>query len=164
MPSGADSFWRHKKKHRLLAKCIFSGSFFDVSDPDPDWIRIKMGQIQWCGYGFFPIPDPGSASKNLSILPQKIVLSMIRIHSFYTSRIPDPGVKKTLDHGSGSAKVVRVSGLGIRIRTKAAQSSLLGWRHLLEPECPLVWFKKSLKKYQLSTVYGFLRKKISFVM
>ncbi len=61
----------------------------------------------------FSIPDPGSASKNLSILTQKLFLSSkkydpgcssrIRILIFYPSRIPDPGVKKAPDPGSGSA-------------------------------------------------------------
>ncbi len=67
---------------------------------------------------FFPsqiqgqkIPESGSASKNLSILTQKIVsklseyypvcLSGIRIPDpdldFFPSRIPDPGVKKSPD-------------------------------------------------------------------
>jgi hypothetical protein len=59
------------------------------------------------------IPYPGSASKNFSILTQKIVSklseydpgcsSRIRILILYPSRIPDPGVKKTPDPGSGSA-------------------------------------------------------------
>ncbi len=61
----------------------------------------------------FSIPDPGSASKNLSILTQKWFLtsrkydpscsSRIRILTFYPSRILDPGVKKAPDPGSRSA-------------------------------------------------------------
>jgi hypothetical protein len=63
------------------------------------------------------IPDPGSASKNLSILtPKKKTKkwfissrkyeydpgcsSRIRMLTFYPSRIPDPGVKKAPDPGS----------------------------------------------------------------
>jgi hypothetical protein len=52
----------------------------------------------------FSIPDPGSASKNLSMLTQNIVSkllkydpgcsSRIRILIFYPSRILNPGVKK----------------------------------------------------------------------
>jgi hypothetical protein len=54
------------------------------------------------GVGIFFIPDPGSASKNLSILTPKIVSSRkydpasssrIRILIFYPSRIPDPQPK-----------------------------------------------------------------------
>ena len=54
---------------------------------------------------------PGSASKNLSILPKKLSLSSrkydpgcsswIRILIFYPSWIPEPGVKKEPDVGSG---------------------------------------------------------------
>jgi hypothetical protein len=61
------------------------------------------------------IPDPGSASKNLCILtpkkPKKWLLSSrkydpscssrIRMLTFYPSRIPDPGLKKAPDPGSG---------------------------------------------------------------
>ncbi len=54
----------------------------------------------------FSIPDPESASKNLSILTPKNwkhdpgCSSRIRILIFYPSQIPDPGVKKALDPGS----------------------------------------------------------------
>jgi hypothetical protein len=66
----------------------------------------------------FSIPDPnflnpGSASKNLSILTYKLVSKLLEICfglfipdpdlTFYPSRIPDPGVKKAPDPGSGSA-------------------------------------------------------------
>jgi hypothetical protein len=65
----------------------------------------------------FSIPDPGSASKNLSILtPKKWFLSSrkydpgcssrIRMLTFYPSRNPDPGVKKAPDPGSGSATLI----------------------------------------------------------
>ncbi len=60
------------------------------------------------------IPDPGSSSKNLSILTPKkpktwflssrkydpVCSSRIRMQTFYPSRIPDPGVKKAPDPGS----------------------------------------------------------------
>ena len=62
------------------------------------------------------ITDPGSASKNLSILtPKKWFLTLenmirivhpgsrIQMLTFYPSWIPDPGVKKAPDPGSGSA-------------------------------------------------------------
>ncbi len=77
------------------------------------------------------IPDPGSkrfldlgsasASNNFSILTQKIVSKLSEILSvmfipdpdpgsgimvFYPSRIPNPGVKKAPDHGSGSATLI----------------------------------------------------------
>jgi hypothetical protein len=62
----------------------------------------------------FPISDPGFESENLSILTQKLFLSSrkydlgcsSRILIFYPSRIPDPGVKKTPDPGSGSATLI----------------------------------------------------------
>ena len=83
--------------------------------------------IQCCGSGiftdFFPsrirtvcIPDPGSASKNLSILTQKWFLSSRKYDLGCSSRItdpdadflpiPDPGVKKAPDPGSGSATLL----------------------------------------------------------
>ncbi len=82
------------------------------------------------GSDFFPsrirtvsIPDPGSSSKNLSILTpkksKKMVSKLKQIWSglfipdpdadFLPSRIPDPGVKKAPNPGSGSATLVRVS-------------------------------------------------------
>jgi hypothetical protein len=77
------------------------------------------------GSDFFPsrIPDanclyPGSASKNLWILTQKNCFWAlgnmipvvhpgfpIRILTLYPSRIPNPGVKKVPNPGSGSAKL-----------------------------------------------------------
>jgi hypothetical protein len=89
-------------------QCCGSGMFI----PDPR-SRIRL----------FPsrIPNPGSESKNLSILtpppPKKkndlkalenIIRvvhpgSRIRMLTFYPSRIPDPGDKKAPDPGSGSA-------------------------------------------------------------
>ncbi len=73
------------------------------------WIRNTASQIR-----IFFIQDLGSTSKNLSILTQKNVSfssrkydpgcsSRIRILIFYPSLIPDPGVKKAPDPGSGSA-------------------------------------------------------------
>jgi hypothetical protein len=49
-------------------------------------------------------PDPGSASKNLSILTQKIVSKLFPDPDpdFLTSWIPDPGGKKAPDSGSGT--------------------------------------------------------------
>ncbi len=63
----------------------------------------------------FSIPDPGSASKNLSILNQKLFLSSRKYDPDHSSRIrtgiqdpdflpiPDPEVKKAPDPGSRSA-------------------------------------------------------------
>ncbi len=47
--------------------------------------------------------------------------SRIRMLSFYLSRIPDPGVKKAPDPGSGSATLIRIivnSWIQIRIKVK----------------------------------------------
>jgi hypothetical protein len=64
------------------------------------------------------IPDPGSASKNLSTVfnPKKWFLSSREYDPGCSSRIPDPdadflpipdpGVKKAPDPGSGSATLV----------------------------------------------------------
>ncbi len=79
-------------------QCCGSGMF--IPDPGsefyPSLIRI------------FSIRDPGSASKNLSILNQKFVSKLSEIWSglfipdpdFYPSRIQDPGVKKAPVHRS----------------------------------------------------------------
>jgi hypothetical protein len=79
------------------------------------------------GSDFFPyririvsIPDPGSASKNLSILtPKNQFLSYRKYDPGCSSRIPDPdadflpipdpGVKKAPDPGSGSATLFKFS-------------------------------------------------------
>ncbi len=77
------------------------------------------------GSEFFPSktqgqkdPGFGPAAKNLSILTQKIVSKLSKIWSglfipdpdpdpdFYPSRIPDPGVKKAPNPGSGSATLL----------------------------------------------------------
>jgi hypothetical protein len=60
------------------------------------------------GFEFFSIPDSRSASKNLSILTQKLFLSPRKYDPGCSSRIlvlfflpiPDPGVKKAPDPGS----------------------------------------------------------------
>jgi hypothetical protein len=64
----------------------------------------------------FSIPDPGTTSKNSSILTQKIGSQLLEYDSGCSSRIPDPdpeflsipdpGVKKALDPGSGSATLL----------------------------------------------------------
>ncbi len=84
-------------------QCCGSGMFI----PDPTFFHLRS-RIR-----IVSIPDPGSASKNLSVLTQKngfytlknIIRvfhprSRIRILTFYPSRIPDPGVKKAPDPGS----------------------------------------------------------------
>jgi hypothetical protein len=79
----------------------------NFSIPDPTFIHP--------GYQIrnLSIPDPGSASKNLSILTQQIVSKLSKIWCglfipYPGSRflpIPDPGVKNAPDPGSGSATV-----------------------------------------------------------
>ncbi len=92
------------------------------------WIvRITVADPEYPGSEFFPylirilsIPDPRSASKNLSILTQKIVCKLSEIWSglFIPDPDPDflpipdpgtePGVKKALDPGSGPTTLVRI--------------------------------------------------------
>ncbi len=87
-----------------LFQCCESGMF--ITDPN------------------FPIPDPGSASKNLSILTQKIVSMRseiwsglfisdpdlgIRILIFHPYRIPDPGVKNAPDPGANIYNIILVT-------------------------------------------------------
>ncbi len=80
---------------------------------------VCISTHQCCGSGtfiqdrIFSIPDPGSTSKNLSILTQKMVSKFSVIWSglfipdfLHPFRIPDPGVKKAPDPGSGSATLV----------------------------------------------------------
>jgi hypothetical protein len=74
-----------------------------IPDPGSDFFLSPIRTVS--------IPDPGSASKNLSVLtPKKWLLSSRKYDpgcssripdpdaDFYASRIPDPGVKK----GTGS--------------------------------------------------------------
>jgi hypothetical protein len=114
----------------------FYGSFLPswirirIPNPDPDPLaRLNPDPIRIRNPAFFhpgsqigtvSIPGPGSAWKNLSILTPKETKkwflssrkydpgcsSRIRILTFYPSRIPDPGVKKAPDPGSGSATLV----------------------------------------------------------
>jgi hypothetical protein len=62
--------------------------------------------------------DSGSASKNLSILTHKIVVqalaTMIQDVIFYQFRIPDLGVKKAPDPGSGSATYPKYGEITVR--------------------------------------------------
>ncbi len=85
------------------------------ADPCRSWI-YNTGENQCCGSGMFiphpsRIPDPVSATKNLSILTQKIVSTLSEIWSELfipdpdpvdPSRIPDPGSRgqKAPDPGS----------------------------------------------------------------
>jgi hypothetical protein len=71
---------------------------YRVSDPDPDWIRIHMGQ-------------------------------RIRIRN----PDPDPGRPKLFPKNGKNHEFL------------CLKSSLLGWRLLLEPECPLLGFKKTYR-------------------
>ncbi len=84
---------------------LFNISFLCFSVADPGCLsRIRI----------FSIPDPGSASKNLSILSRKMVSKLSEIRSGFFipnpdpdfSPIPDPGVKKAPDPGSGSATLL----------------------------------------------------------
>jgi hypothetical protein len=77
-----------------------------VADPEinnPDHISESLAVLRirdvYPGSEFFSILDPGSTSKNLSIFAQEIVL--VREPDFLP--IPDPGIKKAPDPGSGSA-------------------------------------------------------------
>ncbi len=88
----------------IFTQCCGSGMF--IPDPGSDFFPSRIRTVS--------IPDPGSASKDLSILtpekPKKWFLSSrkydpgcssrIRMLTFYPSRIPDPGVKKAPDPGS----------------------------------------------------------------
>ncbi len=73
-----------------------------------------LSRIQDPGSRFKKILDPGSAFKNLSILTQKIVPKLSEIWTglfipdpeFDFLPIPDPGVKKAPDSGSGSATLL----------------------------------------------------------
>jgi hypothetical protein len=94
-------FMRIPNHNTGIKQCCGSGMFI----PDPDLTFFHPGSR----IRTLSIPDPGSASKNLSILyilTQKngfyAVENMIRV-VHRGSRIPDPGVKKTPDPGSGSA-------------------------------------------------------------
>jgi hypothetical protein len=85
-------------------QCCGSGMF--IPDPGSDFFPSRIQT--------FSIPDPGSSSKNLSILTPKNqkkwflsskiydpdCSSRIRMLTFYPSRIPDPGVKKAPNPGS----------------------------------------------------------------
>jgi hypothetical protein len=89
-----------------------------VSVADPGTL-IRMFSIPDLESEFFPsqIPDPGSASKNLSILTQKIGFyalgNMIRVVNpgsgscFFP--IPDPGVKKAPNSGSATLPYVSLT-------------------------------------------------------
>jgi hypothetical protein len=78
-------------------------------------VQVRESGTMRCGSGMFmPDPGSGSASKNLSIFNSKkrflssrkndvTCSSRIQIHIF---PIPDPGVKKAPDPGSGSSTLV----------------------------------------------------------
>jgi hypothetical protein len=78
------------------------------------------------------IPVSGPASKNLSILTQKLFLSSRKYDSGCSSRIripdleflpnPDPGVKKEPDPGSGTLKILRRCFLADLTQVKAVYS------------------------------------------
>ncbi len=83
-------------------------------------LRSRDVRDVYPGSEFFPsrirtssIPYPGSASKNLSIITQKIVSKLSEIWSglfipdtdpdfFYPFRMPDAGVKRAPDRGSAT--------------------------------------------------------------
>ncbi len=70
------------------------------------------------------IPDPGSSSKNLSILTpkkaKKWFLSSKKYDPGCSSRIPDPGVKKASNPGSR----IRIRNTGYRSTKRATSESL----------------------------------------
>jgi hypothetical protein len=91
----------HARAHRRHLQ----GINFSVADPgclpripDPTFCR-PGSRIRTVS-----IPDPGFASKNLSMGCSSG--SRIRMLTFYPSRIPEPGVKKAPDPGSGSATLI----------------------------------------------------------
>ncbi len=105
--AGVMSGMRTSYRRQYCGQCWKSGMFnswtwtFSVPDPRSELFpSLIPDQI-------FSIPDPGSASKNLSILTQKNVSKLseiwfrsssrirIGILIFYPSRIPSSGVKST---------------------------------------------------------------------
>ncbi len=85
------------------------------------WSEFFPSRIPDPGSKIFPDPGSGSAPQNSSILTQKSVCKVseiwskifipIRILIFFThsgSQIPDPGVKKAPDPGSGSATLLGI--------------------------------------------------------
>jgi hypothetical protein len=97
--------------------CCGSGIF--IPDPGSEFFHPVPGSLLDPGSKRFPDPESGfaSASKNLSIFTQKIVSKISEklsgmfvpdpdLDFFYPSQIPDPGVKKAPDPGSGSATLV----------------------------------------------------------
>ncbi len=84
----------------LIPKGIFSSSRYCGSGlfiPDPNfshpWSRIRIKEFKYF--------NPKNVSKLRNMI--RVVSSRIRILIFYPSWIPDPGVKKAPDPGSGSA-------------------------------------------------------------
>jgi hypothetical protein len=105
-----------------FASCFEEDDLFEQSMTE-DFFQGQSNNsfYQCCGSGMF-IPDPnffhpGFASKNLSIFTQNIVSKLSEIGMilvvhpgsgfpiliFYPSRIPDSGIKKAPDPGSGPA-------------------------------------------------------------
>ena len=75
----------------------------ETANQKKNCLKIPLSLIR-----ILSIPDPGSASNNLKkLFPSSRkydeLSSRIRILIFYPSRIPDPGVKKAPDPGTGSA-------------------------------------------------------------
>ncbi len=106
---------------------FFDRSLFDlylfgrgrVADPGSDFFpsRIRI----------FPIPDPGSASKNLSTLTQKIVSKLSEIWSGLFIPDPDPGSGSWFFNHPGS-RGQKGTGSRIRIRNtgrRASQSTFI---------------------------------------
>ncbi len=102
------SVLKHVSKSLTSFKCCGSGMFI----PDPNFSHLDRGsRVE-------KIPDPGSRSvpREFIVVTEFFLLSFrkydpgcsfwIRILILYPSRIPDPGVKKAPDPGSGSATLL----------------------------------------------------------
>jgi hypothetical protein len=116
----------------MVPKEQCGGSGMCIPDPGSDFFPSRIRTVS--------IPDPGSSSKNLSILTpkkaKKWFLSSKKYDlgcssripdpdaDFLPSRIPDPGGKKAPNPGSGSATLQRRG----KKKTFNACSLYRGWR------------------------------------
>jgi hypothetical protein len=111
-------------ENSLLQCC---GSWMFIPDPGYDFFpsRIRTVSIPDPGSELSPsrIPDPGSASKNLSILnpkkTKKLFLSSRKYDPGCSSRIPDPDADFLPIPDPGSMRQKKGTGSQIRIRNTA---------------------------------------------